>query len=60
MFWKFLKDQSGQDLVEYSLLLVLVGFVAVVVLTAMGQSVGSIFSKINVRLADVDGAIDAN
>ena len=43
----FLGDEKGQDFVEYSLLLVLLGAVAFLALTAMGTSISSIFTKIN-------------
>jgi len=57
MIKEFLKDEQGQDIVEYSLLLVLIGAAAVFVLTAMGQSISSIFSKINDRLTTANAAI---
>lgn len=57
MIKAFLKDEEGQDIVEYSLLLVLIGAAAVFVLTAMGQSISGIFSKINARLASANDAI---
>lgn len=47
MIKQFLKDESGQDIVEYSLLLVLIGAVAVVILTGMGTSISKIFDKIS-------------
>lgn len=57
MIKAFLKDEEGQDIVEYSLLLVLIGAAAVFVLTAMGQSISGIFSKINARLTSANDAI---
>lgn len=42
----FLGDERGQDLVEYSLLIVLIGMLGVLVLAAMGGSFSSILSKI--------------
>ncbi|MGE0130935.1 MAG: Flp family type IVb pilin [Blastocatellales bacterium] len=57
MIRKFIKDEQGQDIVEYSLLLVLIGAAAVFVLTAMGQSISQIFSKINQRLTSANNAI---
>jgi pilus assembly protein Flp/PilA len=57
MIKQFLKDEQGQDIVEYSLLLVLIGAAAVFVLTTMGQSISSIFSKINVRLTTANNSI---
>jgi pilus assembly protein Flp/PilA len=53
----FIKDEEGQDIVEYSLLLVLIGAAAVFVLTAMGTSITAIFSKINERLTTANNSI---
>ena len=56
-FW--LKDflgkfsrEEGQGLVEYALILVLVSIVVIVVLKAMGTSVGAIFTEISTKLAE--------
>lgn len=57
MIKAFLRDESGQDVVEYSLLLVLVGVAALFVLTMMGASISSIFSKITGHLNKADAAI---
>ncbi len=53
----FVKDEQGQDIVEYSLLLVLIGAAAVFVLTTMGTSISQIFSKINTRLETANNSI---
>jgi pilus assembly protein Flp/PilA len=42
--------EEGQALVEYALLLALIAVVSIGVLTALGQSVSSIFSSINSSL----------
>ena len=57
MIRQFLKDESGQDIVEYSLLLVLIGAAAVLVLTGMGTSIGNIFRKIESALKAGDESI---
>ena len=57
MIKDFLKNEQGQDIVEYSLLLVLIGAAAVFILTAMGESISQIFSKINTRLSTANDAI---
>jgi pilus assembly protein Flp/PilA len=57
MIKEFIQDEQGQDIVEYSLLLVLIGAAALFVLTAMGASITSIFSKINVRLTTANNSI---
>ena len=57
MFRNFIKDESGQDIVEYSLLLVLIGAAALFVLSSMGVSISQIFSKINTRLTSANEAV---
>jgi Flp pilus assembly pilin Flp len=57
MIAEFLKDEQGQDIVEYSLLLVLIGAAAIFVLTAMSTSISNIFQKISNRLSSADAAI---
>lgn len=57
MIREFIKDEQGQDIVEYSLLLVLIGAAAVFVLTTMGQSISSIFNKINTKLTTANNSI---
>jgi pilus assembly protein Flp/PilA len=42
----YLPHESGQGLVEYALILVLVAIVVLVVLAVLGPSIGGIFSKI--------------
>ncbi len=60
MIKQFLKDESGQDIVEYSLLLVLIGAVAVLILTGMGTSIGSIFTKISNSLNQANANINTS
>lgn len=57
MLKSFLRDESGQDIVEYSLLLVLIGAAAVLILTGMGTSITSIFTKIKNTLNSADTSI---
>ena len=57
MIRQLLKDERGQDVVEYSLLLVLIGAAAVFILTTMGASISNIFSKINTKLQSADNKI---
>jgi pilus assembly protein Flp/PilA len=42
-----LKTGRGQGLVEYALIIVLIALVSVVVMTTLGGSVTSVFSKAN-------------
>ena len=40
------KDEEGQGMVEYGLILALVAVVVIVVLTTMGEQVGEIFQQV--------------
>lgn len=57
MIREFIKDEAGQDLVEYSLLMTLIGAASLIVLTAMGQSISQIFTKINEKLTPAVNAV---
>lgn len=41
-----LRDQRGQGLVEYALILVLIAVVVIIILAILGPSVGNVFSNI--------------
>ena len=43
----FLKDENGQGMVEYALILGLIAIVAIVVLVALGPKIKSLFNKAN-------------
>lgn len=47
----FVRDEEGQDLIEYALLVGLVSLVAVAALTTTGTSVNAIFTAISAKLA---------
>jgi pilus assembly protein Flp/PilA len=51
----FLRDEQGQDLVEYALLIGLITLVCVLALTASGTAVSKIFSKITDTLTTAAG-----
>ena len=40
------KDEKGQGLVEYALILVLVAVVVIVILVVLGPSIGRVFSNV--------------
>ena len=44
--WLQLSKQSGQGMVEYALILVLVSIVVIVILLAMGGQIANVFSNI--------------
>jgi pilus assembly protein Flp/PilA len=43
-------SERGQGLVEYSLIILLVGIVVIAVLTVLGPVIGNLFSKVNDKL----------
>jgi len=47
---KLWKDQEGQDLTEYALLLVLISLVAVASMTTVGQAVSDVFTNATTNL----------
>jgi Flp pilus assembly pilin Flp len=47
---RFWREEEGQDLVEYALLLVFIALVVMVLLGQVGSSVNNVFSKANSAL----------
>ena len=47
----FVRDEEGQDLIEYALLVALISLVAVVAITNAGTAVNSIFDSIATKLS---------
>jgi Flp pilus assembly pilin Flp len=47
---QFLTEESGQDMVEYSLLLVLIGTVVLIYLTGMGLNLVNLLQQIGDKL----------
>ena len=43
----FAREEEGQDLVEYTFLLVFIALILVAILTASGTSVNSVFNQVN-------------
>jgi pilus assembly protein Flp/PilA len=52
----FRREEDGQDLLEYALLVALIALVAVAAVTAAGVKVGAIFNAISAALPIVGGA----
>jgi pilus assembly protein Flp/PilA len=48
---KFEREEEGQGLVEYALILVLVSIAAIVALTALGDAIGPVFDTVTAALA---------
>ena len=47
---KMLKNQKGQGMVEYALILALVAIGVIVALTTMGTQIGQLFTDITAKL----------
>lgn len=54
----FIKDETGQDVVEYSLLLVLIGTVAMIYLTGVGLNISTLLQNIGAKLELVSKTAD--
>jgi pilus assembly protein Flp/PilA len=52
MLMHLVRNEEGQDLLEYALLVALIALVAIVAVTAAGGSVQTIFQAIADKLAD--------
>jgi pilus assembly protein Flp/PilA len=50
MLKTFVRDEEGQDLIEYALLVALISLVCVVALTGAGEQVNLIFESIQEKL----------
>ena len=44
---RLVRDEQGQDLIEYALLAALVSIVAIVIIGTLGTTINSFYSKIN-------------
>jgi pilus assembly protein Flp/PilA len=50
--WQLLREQRGQGLVEYALIIVLVAIAVVVAITALGTQISSVFNSITTKLSN--------
>jgi Flp pilus assembly pilin Flp len=58
--WNFCTDESGQDLVEYSLLLAFVCLASAALFIGAGKSIASIWSTANTSLSQAYSAANAS
>jgi Flp pilus assembly pilin Flp len=56
----FLKDEQGQDLIEYTLLLAFVALAAAALFTNIGASITSIWTSANTTIGTAPGATAAS
>lgn len=55
MQWELLKDQSGQDLIEYGFLFALVAFAATASMASLATDINRIFTNIGTTLTSYTG-----
>lgn len=53
MLKRILKDESGQGMVEYGLIIGLIAIVVIAALLLLGPQIGNIFNRANDELANV-------
>lgn len=51
MFMRFVKDEQGQDLIEYTLLMAFIALASAAIFTQAGASVNQIWQRANTQLA---------
>lgn len=57
---RFVKEEEGQGLVEYALIIGLISIVAIAALSAAGGSIGDMFDSVKNSLSDAKTKVDAN
>jgi pilus assembly protein Flp/PilA len=54
---RFIREEDGQDLIEYALLAGFISLVAVTMITNVGVGVNGVYSNINGQVALIPGAV---
>jgi pilus assembly protein Flp/PilA len=49
--WRFIKEEEGQGMVEYGLIVALVAIVVIAALTIMGPKIKNVFNKVTNSLS---------
>jgi len=57
MIRRFVREENGQGLVEYALIIGLIAVVAIAALTASGGSIKGIFNTISSKLDAANGSV---
>ena len=50
MLKRFVRDEEGQDLIEYALLAGFISLVAVVAITSVGQGINGVYGDLNTQV----------
>jgi pilus assembly protein Flp/PilA len=53
---RFVREDQGQDLIEYALLAGFISLVAVVAITAVGVGVNGVYKNIDTQVTNIPGA----
>jgi len=53
---RFIREEDGQDLIEYALLAGFISLVAVTMITNVGVGVNQVYNNINTQVAAIPGA----
>ena len=56
LFNRFVREEQGQDLIEYALLAGFISLVAVVAITNVGSGVNKVYDNINTQVGSIPGA----
>lgn len=57
---RFVKEEEGQGLVEYALIIGLISIVAIAALSAAGGSIGDMFSTVSTKLTGAATKVGEN
>ena len=52
---RFVRDEQGQDLIEYALLAGFISLVAVAAITAVGTGVNNVYKELNSQVDKIPG-----
>jgi pilus assembly protein Flp/PilA len=55
LFKRFVREEEGQDLIEYALLAGFISLVAVAAITQVGQGINGVYTNINAQVAAIPG-----
>lgn len=55
LFTRFVREDQGQDLIEYALLAGFISLVAVTAITNVGTGVNKVYGNINTQVASIPG-----
>jgi pilus assembly protein Flp/PilA len=56
LFNRFVREDQGQDLIEYALLAGFISLVAVLAITNVGTGVNKVYDNINTKVNSIPGA----